>query len=160
MTEDPRWLDEDESRAWRSIIDMHEGLAEFLDRRLRTDSGLSTADYRVLVHLSEAPDGRLRPRALQQLLHWEKGRLSQHLTRMEGRGLVTREPCADDLRGSVTAITPRGRELIGTAAARHVAVVRAAVVDLLSREELAVLAGLSERVRQQVAALEAERDRA
>ncbi len=47
--------------------------------------GISRADYRVLAHLSEAPDARLRSSALTQLLRWEKSRLSQHLGRMETR---------------------------------------------------------------------------
>ncbi len=87
MTE-ARWLDEQEQRAWRSLTAMQEGLSEFIDRQLRTRCGLSIADYQVLAHLSEAPEGRLRPFELGGLLRWEKSRLSQHLTRMEGRGLV------------------------------------------------------------------------
>ena len=96
-----RWLDEREQRAWRALMVMQDGLSEFLERRLRTRCGLSQADYGVLAHLSEAPEGRLRPFELGRLLRWEKSRLSQHLGRMEKRGLVTREPCATDQRGAV-----------------------------------------------------------
>ena len=51
---------------------MQDGLSEFLERRLRTRCGLSQADYEVLAHLSEAPEGRLRPFELGRLLRWEK----------------------------------------------------------------------------------------
>jgi DNA-binding MarR family transcriptional regulator len=54
-----------------------------------------------LAHLSEAPDGQLRPFALGALLRWEKSRLSQHLGRMEKRDLVTRQRCLTDQRGAV-----------------------------------------------------------
>src|SRR3954470_6545603 len=121
---EPRWLDEREQQAWRSLISMQDGLSEFLDRQLRTRCGLSNADYQVLAHLSEAPAGRLRPFALGALLRWEKSRLSQHLTRMEKRGLVTREPCATDQRGAVIALTDRGRVLVEAAAPQHVGDVR------------------------------------
>ena len=39
---------------------MQDGLSEFLERQLRNRYGLSAADYQVLAHLSEAPEGRLR----------------------------------------------------------------------------------------------------
>ncbi len=62
---------------------MQDGLSEFLERQLRNRHGLSAADYQVLAHLSEAPEGRLRSFELGRLLRWEKSRLSQHLGRMQ-----------------------------------------------------------------------------
>jgi DNA-binding MarR family transcriptional regulator len=152
MTE-ARWLDEREQRAWRGLMTMQDGLSEFLDRQLRTRNGLSTADYQVLAHLSEAPDGRLRPFELGGLLRWEKSRLSQHLGRMENRGLVTRERCLTDQRGAIIAITPRGADLIKAAAPEHVADVRGALIDHLSATELEMLAAVGDRVRERLAEL-------
>jgi len=93
-----RWLDPGEQRAWRSLMEMQDGLSEFIERQLRNRCGLSHADYQVLAFLSEAPEGRLRSFALGALLHWEKSRLSQHLGRMQKRGLVSRERCRTDQR--------------------------------------------------------------
>jgi len=73
--DEPRWLDEREQRAWRSFVTMEEGLSEYIERQLRAHSGISSADYEVLAHLSEAPEGRMRSNALGRLLRWEKGRL-------------------------------------------------------------------------------------
>jgi DNA-binding MarR family transcriptional regulator len=150
-----RWLDEHEQRAWRGLMAMQDGLSEFIDRQLRNRCGLSMADYQVLAHLSEAPDGRLRPFELGGLLRWEKSRLSQHLSRMERRGLVTRERCLTDGRGAVIAITPRGGELIEAAAPQHVADVRDAFVDNLTAAELQTLTAISDKVRARLAGLEA-----
>ena len=133
---------------------MQDDLSEFLDRRLRTRSGLSSADFRVLAHLSEAPGGRLRSFELTRLLHWEKSRLSQHLGRMQGRDLVSRERCPTDQRGAVVAITARGRELTAAAAPRHVADVRSALIDHLSEADLATLTRIGEAVRERLAALD------
>lgn len=149
-----RWLDEREQRAWRSLMVMQDDLSEFVDRRLRTRCGLSGADYRVLAHLSEAPGGRLRPFELGGLLRWDKSRLSQHLGRMEKRGLVTRERCETDQRGAVVAITTRGGELIRAAAPQHLADVRDAFIDRLTVEELDTLATIGDKVRARLAALE------
>ncbi|WP_433305029.1 MarR family winged helix-turn-helix transcriptional regulator [Actinoplanes sp. CA-030573] len=155
MTE-PRWLNEHEQRAWRGLMTMEEGLAAFIDRRLRTRCGLSHADYQVLAHLSEATGGRLRSFELGDLLHWEKSRLSQHLSRMQKRGLVTRERAEADQRGAVVAITSEGRELISTAARQHVEDAREAVIDQLTPAELRTLTAIADKVRHRLAALEGD----
>jgi DNA-binding MarR family transcriptional regulator len=151
---DARWLTEDEQRAWRSLMVIQDGLSEFLDRRLRTRCGLSTADYQVLAHLSEAPGGRLRPFELGGLLRWEKSRLSQHLTRMEKRTLVAREQCRTDQRGQVIAITARGSDLIKAAAPQHTSDVRNAFIDHLTAAELEMLTAIGDKVRARLAELE------
>ena len=151
---EPRWLDDQEEHAWRSLMAMQDGLTEYIDRQLRTRCGLSHSDYQVLAHLSEATDGRLRPFELSGLLRWEKSRLSQHLSRMEHRRLVTRERCRTDQRGAVIAITARGRELIEAAAPQHIADVRRAFVDQLTAPELRTLAAIGDKVRQRLAELE------
>jgi DNA-binding MarR family transcriptional regulator len=141
-----RWLDEREARAWRGLMAMQAGLSEHLDRQLRR-CGLSRADYEVLAHLSEAPAGRLRSFELGELLRWDKSRLSQHLTRMQERGLVARERCQTDQRGAVIAITARGTELIEAAAPQHVADVRDVLIDHLTPAELDTLTAIGEKVR-------------
>ena len=153
MTE-AQWLDEQEQRAWRSLMAMQDGLSEFLERQLRTRCGLSGADYEVLAHLSEAPGGRLRSFELGGMLRWEKSRLSQHLGRMQNRGLVSRERCLTDQRGAVVAITPRGCDLIKAAAPRHVADVRNVLIDHLTAMELEVLCTIGDKVRERLVALE------
>ncbi|WP_328453525.1 MarR family winged helix-turn-helix transcriptional regulator [Amycolatopsis sp. NBC_00438] len=151
---DARWLDEREERAWRGLMAMQDGLSEFIERQLRTRCGLSGADYQVLAHLSEAPEGRLRSFELGELLRWEKSRLSQHLGRMQHRGLVTRERCATDQRGAVVVSTPRGADLIRAAAPQHVADVRDAFIDQLTEAELETLGTIGEKVRDRLAALD------
>jgi DNA-binding MarR family transcriptional regulator len=93
-----------------------------------------------------------RPFELGRLLRWEKSRLSQHLSRMEKRGLVTREPCHTDQRGSVIAITAQGTELIRAAAPRHVADIREVVIDHLTAAELEALTAIGAKVRERPAA--------
>ncbi|WP_106241620.1 MarR family winged helix-turn-helix transcriptional regulator [Nonomuraea fuscirosea] len=155
MTE-PRWLDEREQQAWRSLMKMQDGLSEFLERQLRNRYGLSSADYQVLAHLSETPEGRLRSFELGRLLRWEKSRLSQHLGRMQNRGLVSRERCPSDQRGAVVVITPRGSDLIKVAAPQHVADVRDVLIDHLTAAEMAVLVTIGDKVGERLAALERE----
>ncbi len=151
-----QWLNEREQRAWRSLMTTQNGLSEFIERQLRNRYGLSSADYQVLAHLSEAPDGRLRSFELGELLRWEKSRLSQHLGRMQTRGLVSRERCRSDQRGAVVAITPRGSDLIEAAAPQHVADVRDVLIDHLTAKEMETLGIIGDKVRKRLAALEQE----
>lgn len=133
---------------------MQAGLSEYIERQLRTHSGLSSADYQVLAHLSEAPEGRLRSFALGDVLQWEKGRLSQHLTRMQNRDLIRRERCATDQRGAVVVITEQGRTLIETAAPLHLADVRNVLIDHVTPAQMDLLIELGDQVEARLAAVD------
>ncbi len=117
-----------------------------LSRRLAAESGLSYQDYTVLVVLSATEQGSLRLFELGQKLGWEKSRLSHHVARMVKRGLVTKERCDTDGRGLSAVMTPEGRRELERAAPGHVAAVRQLFVDLLSPEQLDVLAEMAETV--------------
>jgi DNA-binding MarR family transcriptional regulator len=145
MTETPRWLTEQEQHAWRSFVRVHERLGGRLSRDV-TESGLSTTDYGVLVHLTEVDGGRLRVLELAKAVEWEKSRMSHHVDRMAKRGLVVREDCPTDARVAFVVVTPAGREALAKAAPRHVEAVRRLFIDPLSPAELAMLAQISTRI--------------
>src|SRR5688572_25607094 len=117
--EEARWLDEREARAWRGMIGVTQRLTAVLERQLVQDVGLSGAEYTLLVPLSEAPDGVLRARDLGRMVGWERSRISHQVTRMEKRGLVAREDCSEDARGSMVRLTDAGRTAIVAAAPAH-----------------------------------------
>ncbi|MFI9585736.1 MarR family winged helix-turn-helix transcriptional regulator [Streptomyces sp. NPDC052236] len=146
MTETSSWLTATEQHAWRSFVRMQDKLTGRLARELQAESGLSSADYGVLVHLTEVPEGRLRVLELAKAVEWEKSRMSHHINRMAKRGLVVREECPEDGRVAFIAITPAGREAIATAAPRHVEAVRRLFIDPLSAKELDTLAQIANRV--------------
>lgn len=153
MTSSPRWLSDSEQRAWRAIQQFGAPLAAALNRQLMAESSLSSADYQVLVVLTEgAPEG-LRAGQLGRATGWEKSRLSHHLKRMEARGLVRREECRTDGRGLLVVITPAGRQAIAEAAPGHVAAVRDLVIDALTPEQLQVLAAAGEAVGTRLTAV-------
>ncbi|WP_041625979.1 MarR family winged helix-turn-helix transcriptional regulator [Stackebrandtia nassauensis] len=151
---DPRWLDDREQCLWRTWRQMHIDLTSALDRELARDSGLSGADYAILVPLSESPDGRLRARELRTEAKWDRSRLAHQLRRMEQRGLIVREDCDEDARGTMARLTPAGREAIEMAAPGHVAAVRRYFVDHLSDEEIDTLRSVADRVLARIRAAE------
>ena len=126
------WLNTDEQRVWRTYVRMSSLLPAQLNRQLQQDSGLTLPEYEVLVQLSEAPGGRLRPFQICEALTWEQSRLSHQLTRMQHRGLVDREECEADGRGAFVVLTPAGAEAIAAAAPGHVATVRSLIFDRLT----------------------------
>ena len=146
----PRWLDERQAHAWQAYLHMNQHLYAALEDRLLSDAGLSAADYRVLVPLSEAPGGLLRARELCTEIGWDRSRLSHHVSRMEKRGLVAREECEDDARGLMVRLTKAGRKAIEGAAPNHAESVQRYFFDLLSDDELDTLGAVFSRVLDNV----------
>jgi DNA-binding MarR family transcriptional regulator len=145
-TTEPAWLDETEARAWRGYMRMRTLLHAQILRELAREAGLSGPDYDVLSDVSEAPGRRARLGDLAARMAWSRSRLSHHITRMERRGLVTREDCTSDGRGAFVVLTDAGWRAIRGAAPGHVASVRRHFIDLLSREQLDALAEISRTV--------------
>lgn len=142
---EPRWLDEHEMAAWRGFVVASNLLNRRLERQLKEDSGLSHTQYEILVHLSAAPADALRMTELAEKLVTSKSGLTYQVTQLERMGLVARRSCPSDVRGVMAELTDLGREAVRRAAPGHVALVRELLIDVLTREQLAVLAeGLGE----------------
>ena len=152
----PRWLDERQQHVWQAYLHVNQDLYAVLEQHLARESGLSAADYKVLHPLSEAPDGLLRARELGVEIGWDRSRLSHHLSRMEKRGLVAREECAEDARGLMVRLTRAGRRDIEDAAPAHAEAVQRYFFDLVSQDELGTLAVVFGRILEN---LKSGRDR-
>lgn len=140
-----RWLSADEQRAWRAFLTGARRLMDQLDQELKAQ-GLTHDDYGVLVALSEADDDRLRMSELADLSVESRSRLSHHIGRLEGRGLVSRQSCPDDRRGAWAVLTDEGRATIEAVAPHHVAGVREHFLDRLHDGELASLGEVFTRI--------------
>lgn len=133
------WLDDEEMRTWRTLVQLSVRLLERLDDELVAAHGLSLADYEVLVHLSEAPDGQYRMSELADRALMSRSRLTYRVNGLEAEGLVERRACPEDRRGWYAVLTPAGRRRLELAAPTHVAGVRRHVLDHVDRPELAPL---------------------
>ena len=132
-----RWLSDDEQRNWRAWLNASLLLPDRLSRDLAEKHGLTMADYEILVQLSEHPDQRIRMSELAERTLSSRSRLSHQIDRMVDAGLVTREACSDDRRGSFAVLTDKGWKTIVAAAPDHVMAVREHLVDLLGPERFA-----------------------
>lgn len=146
MKDDTPWLDEQESRIWRSFLEATGRINSQLNDSLKASTGLTMDDYEVLVHLSEAEPHRVRMTELSHRLLHSQSRLTQRVDRLAKRGLVRREKCPEDGRGTFAVLTDEGLEVITDAAPDHVRDVRAELIDLIKPKERAVLADILERL--------------
>ncbi|WP_410612041.1 MarR family winged helix-turn-helix transcriptional regulator [Amycolatopsis sp. lyj-109] len=135
-----------ETAAWYAYMKVHLRLEYELNRQLRADSGISLADYHVLVALTSASGGRMRVTDLAIRIGWERSRLSHHLKRMRDRGLVETGTAAEDRRGTEVVLSEAGWASLRQAAPDHVAFVRQTFLGVLESAELVQLTTLLDRV--------------
>lgn len=133
--EEPRWLDADEQRIWRSYLLGHARLNEMLDRDLREQHGLSIAEYEVLVRLSEADRRSMRMAELADACNQSRSRLSHTVDRLAKDGLVARHSCDHDRRGVWAILTDEGFRRLARAACTHVRGVREYFLDTVGDED-------------------------
>jgi DNA-binding MarR family transcriptional regulator len=143
MTE-PRWLTDDQQRAWRPFIDGFNALIDALDRQLQADSHLPHSYFEVLIPLSEVPGRSLRMSELAERTRSSRSRLSHAVARLEEQGWVRRVDCPTDKRGQVCELTDEGFAKLASAAPGHVEAVRQLLIDQLSPEQLQVMGELGE----------------
>ncbi|MEU6009686.1 MarR family transcriptional regulator [Streptomyces sp. NPDC047453] len=143
-------LSEEALNTWRSLLDLTDDLRRILGAELQ-ESGVSPADYAVLLALSEAPDRALRSSELADKIGWERSRLSHHLARMERRGLIRRDTCATDSRGAVVVLTEDGLGALRGASGPHLRAVKHYFADALTGEQIAQLGEILAAVRRNVA---------
>jgi DNA-binding MarR family transcriptional regulator len=131
----PRWLSAEEQQAWRATVHLSQLLMRQLDRDLDSH-GLNNHDYEIMVVLSEAPERRLRMTELADATSQSRSRLSHQISRMEARGLVRRDTCEGDKRGTFAVLTEAGLAAIERAAPDHVENVRRHFIDRLTPRQL------------------------
>ena len=106
------------------------------DADLMREQGLSLSEYSALMHLSEAPDQRLRMGDLAAAGALSMSGMTRIVQRLEIQGLIRREQCTGDGRGWNAVLTDGGLERLRRAWPTHLASVRRNVMDYLSDLEI------------------------
>ena len=139
-------LDDRELRAWRGMLRVHATLTKALDAELEAAHGLPLSSYEVLMHLADADGQRMRMSDLAAMVILSRSGLTRLVDRLEREGLIARESCASDARGSFATLTASGRRKLDAARATHLAGVRSLFLAHFSAEEQDVLGAAWERV--------------
>ena len=131
----PKWLDNDEMRAWRSYITTSVDLMKALEDDVRP-FGLTMGDYQLLAMISEAPDHRLRMCDLADQLRLSRSGLTRRMEGVLSNAWVARVQDDTDRRVAHAELTTKGWNLLRKVAPIHLASVRRLMIDHLSRAEI------------------------
>jgi DNA-binding MarR family transcriptional regulator len=145
-----KWLTAAELDSWLSVVRLMMWLPWSIDQQLRRDSDLGMVEYQVLAMLSEAPGRTMRMSSLAEVTNASLSRLSHLFKRLEGRGLVRREPDPADGRFTNAILTEKGFQTLAEAIPGHVAQVRSLVIDVLSSEQLRRLGLAADRIMSRI----------
>jgi DNA-binding MarR family transcriptional regulator len=155
--ESARWLNEEEQRAWRGVVQLFMRLPAAIDSNLQRTAGITQLEYAVLALLSESVHQTLRMSELAAGTNSSLSRLSHVVSRLERRGWVTRQVCPDDGRATQAVVTKSGLAKIVETAPDHIRVVRELVIDAITPAQLRQLGAAGERIGQRIDAWHAER---
>jgi DNA-binding MarR family transcriptional regulator len=124
----------------------HASTTRRFNAELVADHGLTINDYEVLLHLSRADDRRLRRVDLAERVLLTPSGITRLLEGLERARYVERANCDSDARVTYAQLTEEGEEKLREASKSHVAGIRDFFRERFSKEELAVLGGLLERL--------------
>jgi DNA-binding MarR family transcriptional regulator len=97
--------------AWARLVRVEQLLLDRIEAELKSAGFPPLAWYDVLLELSRAEAGELRPFELEQHMLLAQYNASRLIDRMAKAGLVRRRDCPEDRRGQVVTITDKGRAL-------------------------------------------------
>ena len=132
-TADPRL------EAWRAFVQAHARLFRRLDEDLRSEHGISLAEYDALLQIAQAPDRHLRMSRLASRVLLSKSGVTRLVDRLVADGLVERTQCSSDARGAEAAITTEGLARLRAAAPTHLRGVDTYFVSAVAPSDLVVL---------------------
>ena len=127
--DEPRWLSDEQQRAWRKFAALMTVVPAGLDAQLQRDADLTHFGYWVLAMLSEEPGRALRMSHLAAQANASPSRVSHVVSRLESRGWVRRQRAEADGRGSVAELTDAGYDKVVESAPGHVEQVRSMIFD-------------------------------
>lgn len=130
---------------WRGFRHVAHQINAAIESDLLGATKVSAADHGILSRLAETESKGARQQELCDSMQWDRTRLSHHLTRMEGRGLVKRSKLEGG--GMWVSITEAGDRVREAADPIHAEAVLRGFTSKLTeaqREELSlILASLS-----------------
>lgn len=94
--------------AWYQLLRVYGRVSERVEKQLAARDHVPGSWYDVLMTLETAPGGRLRMSELADRVILSRSGLTRLVDRLEREGLLRREGCPGDRRGSYAVITAAG----------------------------------------------------
>ncbi|GAA2308592.1 MarR family transcriptional regulator [Actinomadura sp. NPDC048955] len=131
---------------WRTMLRAQAQISRRLQADLLARHDLALGSYEVLVHLGEAPHGRLRMNDLADRVLLSRSGLTRLVDRLERDGLVARQSCPSDARGLFAVLTARGRARLTEAAPTYRQGVRDHILSRLDEPDLRALGHILDKL--------------
>jgi DNA-binding MarR family transcriptional regulator len=141
-----RELSWQELGAWRGFLRVHSALVKALDAELLAEHDLPLTSYEVLINLQAAPDRRRRMAELADGVLLSRSGMTRLVDRLEREGLLERDSCVSDGRGTFAVLTQKGEDLLSRARRTHLDGVRDRFLQHFGEDELEQMAGFWNRV--------------
>ena len=110
-----------------------------LDRELDAHDRITITEFDVLITLDNAPARQLRMTELARATMLSSGGTTRLVSRLQGRGLLRRDPDPDDARAFRATLTGDGRQKLAQARVTHDAVLTRLIAPALTAAELRAL---------------------
>ena len=133
-----------DSKAWRAFHKIGTSLLPHLGRQISNHSGISGAEYIVLVALSELTVPNVNLNRLARGLGWEISRMSHQISRMEEGGLVKKTRSSTDSRCFDVSITAKGRKIADSAISLQSKEINHCFSEVLTQDQMNALIEISE----------------
>jgi DNA-binding MarR family transcriptional regulator len=130
----------EELGAWRGLLRVHSALVKALDAELLAGHELPLTSYEVLINLQAAPGKRRRMAELADGVLLSRSGMTRLVDRLEREGLLIRDACVSDGRGTFAVLTDKGEALLAEARRTHLDGVRERFLKHFSPDDLVQLA--------------------
>ena len=135
-----------DSNAWRAFHKIGTSLLPHLGRQITNHSGISGAEYVVLVALSELKTPSVSLNRLARGLGWEVSRMSHQISRMQEVGLVKKTRNIEDSRCFDVSITVKGRKIADAAIPLQSKEINHCFSEVLTQTQMKALIEISEAI--------------
>ena len=135
-----------DSKAWRAFHKIGTSLLPHLGRQITIHSGITGAEYVVLLSLYELTEPKVNLNRLAQSLGWEISRMSHQVTRMEDAGLVRKTKNLEDSRCFEVSLTAKGRKIAEAAIPLQSKEINHCFSEVLTQAQMKSLIEISEAI--------------
>lgn len=144
-----RAIDDDRLTAVGLLMEVHQGLVDRLSGAL-AQHGLSSNEFEVLLRVGRTPGNQLRMTDLATQTSLTTSGVTRVVDRLEKSGLIARNSCDVDRRGTWATITESGLERLEETVRDHLVDIERWYTGLLSDDQLAALTDALRVVRDAV----------
>ncbi|MFE0450213.1 MarR family winged helix-turn-helix transcriptional regulator [Streptomyces sp. NPDC058914] len=139
-------LNRDEEAFLRALGRVMSYLPRVVDADMLQEQPITSGEYMVLVHLSEAPGNRMRMSELANTCGLSLSGMTRVVKRLEAQSLVLREKCPDDGRAWLAVLTSSGWTCLKQAWPTNLASVRRHIFSRLEGCDVTAAAKVLERI--------------